>query len=77
MDINTDSMITAAIILGILFLLGAGVRALRHPEMDRKKAWLMIAVAILTFLNLYMWLTMPDTPPATIEEIALPDPTDG
>ncbi len=43
-------------------LLFAGVRGLKTGSIAKNKAYLMIAVAIVTVLNLYMWMTMPQLP---------------
>jgi len=41
-------------------LLFGGVKGLRSGSIPKNKAYLMIVVAIVTALNLYLWMTMPD-----------------
>lgn len=43
-------------------LLFAGVRGIIKGNIPKNKAYLMIVVAIITAINLYMWLTMPPLP---------------
>jgi hypothetical protein len=48
----------AMVATGVL-LLGA-FRGLQTGTIPKQKAYLMIVVAIVTALNLYLWMTMPE-----------------
>ena len=50
----------AFVAMGLLFY--GGIRALQNHNIPKLKAWLMIAVSIITALNLYLWITMPPLP---------------
>lgn len=41
-------------------LLFGGLRGLQTGSVPKNKAYLMIIVAIITALNLYLWMTMPE-----------------
>lgn len=51
-------------VLAALLLIGAGIWALmRGRGVTRQRAWLMIAVGLVTLVNVIMWATMPAAPP--------------
>lgn len=53
----------SAAAIAMLALLYGGIRGLVTGKTERKKAWMMIALAVITAFNLFMWVTMPPAPP--------------
>lgn len=53
------NLVVGVSIVATLLLLFGGLRGIQTGKVPKNKAYLMIGVAIITALNLYMWLTMP------------------
>ena len=57
---NLFNLVVGVSMVATMLLLFGGLRGLQTGKVPKNKAYLMIAVAIITVVNLYMWLTMPD-----------------
>lgn len=60
--------------VGIITLAIGGYKRMQRGGPDKVKGALMIAVSIITAINLALWATMPEMPASQVDEVTLSPP---
>ena len=56
-------LLSIGVLASLALLAGGAFILLRRPAHERKRGLLMLAVGLVTMINIWLWSTMP-TPPA-------------